>query len=127
MINIDLNYRKKVIHLIIESYILFIGGGFISYYVNSIFDDFDENIFNKNNNKYKFKYLVIEIFIQVILLLFFAVILKDSVKYTLINLINHDIKNVSMLSNLSFTPALFSYQANLLNKLKFVVKKLLKN
>lgn len=124
MINIDLNYRKKVIHLIIESYILFIGGGFISYYVNSIFDDFDENIFNKNNNKHKFKYLVIEIFIQVILLLFFAVIFKDSVKYTLINLINHDIKNVSMLSNLSFTPALFSYQVNLLNKLKFVVKKL---
>lgn len=124
MINIDLNYRKKVIHLIIESYILFIGGGFISYYVNSMFDDFDENIFNKNNNKNKLIYLVIEILIQIILLVFFSVILKDSVKYILINIINHDIKNVSMLSNIPFTTALFSYQANLLNKLKFVVKKL---
>ena len=120
MINIDLNYKKKIIHLTIESYILFIGGIFISYYVSNIFGDFNKDIFNKNDNKLKYWYLLFEIFIQLTLLLFFSVIFKDSVKFTLVKIINHDIKNVSMLSNLSYTPALFIYQHNLINKLKFI-------
>ena len=122
MINIDLNYKKKIIHLIIESYILFIGGIFISYYVSNIFGDFNKDIFNKNENKSKYWYLLIEIFIQLTLLLFFSVIFKDSVKFTLVKIINHNINNVSMLSNLSYTPAIFIYQNNLISKLKFIFK-----
>ena len=122
MINIDLNYKKKIIHLIIESYILFIGGIFISYYVSNIFGDFNKDIFNKNENKSKYLNLLIEIFIQLTLLLFFSVKIKDSVKFTLVKIINHNINNVSMLSNLSYTPAIFIYQNNLISKLKFIFK-----
>ena len=64
------NYYKRIIQLIIESFVLFIGGVFISSYINNLFIEFDEEIFNKNDNKYKYWYLLFEIFIQLTLLLF---------------------------------------------------------
>jgi hypothetical protein len=122
MLGISSNYKKKLLHLIIESYLLFIGGIFISYYVNKLFDPFDEVQFKKDENKLKYWYLLFEIFIQITLLLFFAVIFKDVIKNVLMNLLKHNVSNVSMLSNISYTPALFIYQLNLMNKLRFIFK-----
>ena len=122
MLGISSNYKKKLLHLIIESYLLFIGGIFISYYVNKLFDPFDEVQFKKDENKLKYWYLLFEIFIQITLLLFFAVIFKDVIKNILMSLLKHNVSNVSMLSNISYTPALFIYQLNLMNKLRFIFK-----
>ena len=61
-------------------------------------------------------------FIQITLLLFFAVIFKDVIKNVLMSLLKHNVSNVSMLSNISYTPALFIYQLNLMNKLRFIFK-----
>jgi len=122
MLGISSNYKKKLLHLIIESYLLFVGGIFISYYVNKLFDPFDEVQFKKDENKLKYWYLLFEIFIQITLLLFFAVIFKDVIKNVLMSLLKHNVSNVSMLSNISYTPALFIYQLNLMNKLRFIFK-----
>ena len=122
MLGISSNYKKKLLHLIIESYLLFVGGIFISYYVNRLFDPFDEVQFKKDENKLKYWYLLFEIFIQITLLLFFAVIFKDVIKNVLMSLLKHNVSNVSMLSNISYTPALFIYQLNLMNKLRFIFK-----
>lgn len=122
MLSISSNYKKKLLHLIIESYLLFVGGIFISYYVNRLFDPFDEVQFKKDENKLKYWYLLFEIFIQITLLLFFAVIFKDVIKNVLMSLLKHNVSNVSMLSNISYTPALFIYQLNLMNKLRFIFK-----
>ena len=108
MLGISSNYKKKLLHLIIESYLLFVGGIFISYYVNKLFDPFDEVQFKKDENKLKYWYLLFEIFIQITLLLFFAVIFKDVIKNVLMSLLKHNVSNVSMLSNISYTPALFT-------------------
>ena len=117
-----LKYHKRIIHLIIESFVLFIGGVFISSHINSLFVEFDEDIFNNNDNKYKYWYLLFEIFIQFSLLLFIAVLFKDNLKDFLANLLDHSKKNVSLLSNIPFTPALFSYQTSLIKKLYFLLE-----
>ena len=121
-----LKYHKRVIHLIIESFVLFVGGVFISSHINSLFVEFDEEIFNNNDNKYKYWYLLFEIFIQLTLLLFVAVLFKDNLKNFLANLLDHSKKNVSLLSNIPFTPALFSYQTSLIKKLHFLLENFLK-